>query len=98
LKLAQTLEKKADIIGEYKLHEGFLALLVFTIPTFSILIPGLVSEWIKVIPSYYLVDTVYQAANFDVSWGDMGPNLLILLAFAVVFFALGIVILRRKFQ
>jgi ABC-2 type transport system permease protein len=77
---------------------GFLALLVFTIPTFSILIPGLVSEWIKVIPSYYLVDTVYQAANFDVSWGDMGPNLLILLAFAVVFFALGIVILRRKFQ
>jgi ABC-type multidrug transport system permease subunit len=41
---------------------------------------------------------VYQAANFDVSWGDMGPNLLILLAFAVVFFALGIVILRRKFQ
>ncbi len=77
---------------------GILALVILVLPALGILIPGTVSEWVKIIPSYYLVDTVYQAANFIIGWKDVATNLLMLLAFSALFFALGIVVLRRKFR
>lgn len=76
---------------------GMLALLLLAIPSLNVLLPGLTSDWIKVIPSYYLVDTVYQVVNFGAGWGDMMLNLLILLTSALVFLGLGTVVLRRKF-
>ena len=59
--------------------------------------PGSITGWIKVIPSYYLVDTIHRVANFGSGWGDIWANLLILLAFTVVIMAAGILLLRRKF-
>jgi ABC-2 type transport system permease protein len=75
---------------------GVLAILVLAVPAFGILLPGLVSEWVKVIPSYYLVDTVHQVANLGAGWDAVWTNLLVLLAFGLGFFWLGIVVLRRK--
>ncbi|MCP4428864.1 MAG: ABC transporter permease [Chloroflexi bacterium] len=77
---------------------GILAILVLAIPSLNVLIPGLVTNWIKIIPSFYLVDTVHRVINFDASWGDVGGNLLALLAFGLAFMALGILALRRKFR
>lgn len=76
---------------------GVLALLLLAIPSLNALLPGLTSDWIKIIPSYYLVDTVYRVVNFGAGWGDVTLNLLILLASALVFLGLGVVVLRRKF-
>ncbi|MBU4225339.1 MAG: ABC transporter permease [Chloroflexi bacterium] len=77
---------------------GVLAMLLLAMPTFTILVPGLASNWIKLIPSYYLVDTVYRVINFDAAWGDVTQNLLMLLVYAAAFMALGVVVLKRKFQ
>lgn len=74
------------------------ALIILIVPTFSILFPGAVTGWVKVIPSYYLVDTVHRAANFGSGWGDLGLNLLILLGFCLVITWLGIAVLRRKLR
>lgn len=38
------------------------------------------SDWIKVIPSYYVVDTLHPTLNFGATWADLLPNLLVLLA------------------
>lgn len=77
---------------------GILALLLLALPTFTVLIPGLASDWIKLIPSYFLVDTVYQVLNFDATWADVVRNLLLLAAWAAALLALGVVVLRRKFR
>ncbi len=77
---------------------GMLAIIVLTIPAFAILFPGAISDWVKVIPSYYLADTLYQAVNFDVGWADLWPNLLILLGFDIAFIWGGIWALRRRLQ
>lgn len=76
---------------------GILAIITLSIPAFSILLPGTITDWVKVIPSYYLVDTVHRVANFGASWGDVGLNLLVLLAFALAFLGLGVMALRRKY-
>jgi len=78
--------------------KGMLALLILAIPAMNVLLPGLTSDWIKVIPSFYMVDAVHQVINFDASWGAVWTNLLILAAFAAVFLALGVFALRRKFR
>jgi ABC-2 type transport system permease protein len=77
---------------------GTLALIIFTIPAFSVLFPGVISDWIKVVPSYYLVGTLHQAADFDAGWGSVWPDLLILLGFDIALVWAGIRALRRRFQ
>jgi ABC-2 type transport system permease protein len=73
-------------------------ILLLALPAFGLLLPGITTDWVQIIPSYYLIDTVYQAATLDVGWADAGSNLLILAAFSLAFMGLGIMVLRRKFQ
>ncbi len=77
---------------------GVLILIPLSIPGIAALTPGLVSDWVKAIPSYYLVDTVNQASNFGAGWGDVWQNLLILLGYSAVIFAVGIIAFRRKLR
>lgn len=77
---------------------GAVALIIFAIPAFGIMFPGTISGWVKAIPSYYLADTVHQAANFGAGWGDVWPNLLILMGFNLAIVGGGIMALGRKFQ
>jgi ABC-type multidrug transport system permease subunit len=53
---------------------------------------------VKVIPSYYLVDTVHRVANYWSGWGDVWASLLILLGYTVAIVGVGILVLRRKLQ
>jgi ABC-2 type transport system permease protein len=77
---------------------GIVAVLVMSLPAFSVLVPGLTTGWVKVIPTYYLVDGVYRVINYGAGWADMSQNLLALLLLSVLFLALGIVVLKRRFQ
>lgn len=77
---------------------GVLSFIILLIPSFSVIAPGVITGWIKIFPSYYLVDTVHRAANFSSGWGDVGINLLILLGFSLAILWIGITVLRRKLQ
>jgi ABC-2 type transport system permease protein len=77
---------------------SILAILVMVIPTFSALFPGMANNWIKILPSYYLVDSVYRVLNFSAGWREVGVNLLVLSGLAMAFMALGVFSLRRKFR
>lgn len=77
---------------------GMMAMIILAIPAFNVLLPGLTTDWIKVIPSYYMVDTIHRVVNFGAGWGQTGNNLLALSAFSVAFTGLGVVSLRRKLQ
>jgi ABC-2 type transport system permease protein len=58
--------------------------------------PGTISDWVKVIPSYYLVDTLHRIINFEAAWGDVSFNLLILLVTGIALLMLGTVALGKK--
>ncbi len=75
---------------------GILVFIILVIPSFGIILPGTLTGWVKVIPSYYLFDTVHQASNFGVGWGSVWQNLLILLGFDLALLLIGITALRRK--
>ncbi|MFC2010608.1 ABC transporter permease [Chloroflexota bacterium] len=75
---------------------GMIAMIILAIPAFGVMFPGAVTSWIKIIPSYYLVDTVYQVSSFGAGWGDIWQNLLILAGFNIALVWIGILGIRRK--
>ena len=77
---------------------GLLVVIILAIPGFGTAIPGLISTWAKVIPSYYLTDTVSRVANYGAGWSDIGVNLAVLAIFSAIVIWAGIATLRRRYK
>jgi ABC-2 type transport system permease protein len=77
---------------------GITILLIYAIPSFGIMFPGIITDWAKAIPSYYLADALHQASNFNAGWSENWANILILIGFNIVIIWGGIMALRRRFQ
>jgi ABC-2 type transport system permease protein len=77
---------------------GVLALVILVMPAMGVLFPGVITGWVKAIPSYYIVNTVDRVANYGSGWADIWRNLVILLAFDAALLAAGMAALRRRFQ
>lgn len=77
---------------------SMLFMIAMLIPSFSVMFPGPTSGWIRVLPSFFLVEILHSAVNFNTGWSSNGSNLLILVAFNVVFVSAGILLLRRRVQ
>ncbi|NPV08341.1 MAG: ABC transporter permease [Anaerolineae bacterium] len=76
---------------------GILVVVLLAIPGISVLLPGLVSGWIRLLPSHYLVDAVRRVVNFGAGWGEVASSLVLLAASAAVFVGVGMASLRRRF-
>ena len=76
---------------------GVLVFVVLAIPGIGALIPGLLSGWAKVIPSYFLTDTLSRVGDYGAGWGDVAGNLAVLAGFTAVTVAIGVIALRRRF-
>ncbi len=77
---------------------GVLVLILLAIPGFGVAVPGLLSGWTRVLPSFYLTDTMSRVVNYGAGWGDVAGNLLILAGITAVLLALGLAALRRRYQ
>lgn len=80
------------------LFYGMAFMVPMMIPAFGTLFPGTPSLWIRALPSYPLVDGLVEITTYGAGWGDTLPQLITLLGWCAVLFALGWVILRRKVQ
>jgi ABC-2 type transport system permease protein len=77
---------------------GILAMIVLAIPTFGVVFPGTVTQWAKVIPSYYLAEVVQRVTNLGAGWAQVWPSLLMLLGVDALFFVAGAAALQRRFR
>lgn len=75
---------------------GILAVILLSLPALTVLLPGATTSWVRLIPSYYLIDTVNQVLHFGAVWADARASLLILLVSGLVLLWLGTAVLRRK--
>lgn len=75
---------------------SLIPFMVLLIPGLVVLHPGFNSPLIKAIPTYYLVEPLNGILNYQMHLSDYLPSLLYLALFAMGFFVLGFVILKRK--
>lgn len=78
---------------------GIIMFFGMSFPSFNILFPGaIITDWIKLIPSYYLVETIYRVINYGYGWKEVWLYLIYILAFSIGLLLLGTLSLRRRFQ
>jgi ABC-2 type transport system permease protein len=77
---------------------GMIIFIAFFIPAIGGMVPGLLSDWAKFIPSYHLIDFVSRLSNYGATFKDVTGNLFIMLGWSAVFGAAGTLALRRRYR
>ena len=77
---------------------GIPVIILLSFPAIGVAFPGILTRWAGIVPTYYLADTLHQAANFGVGWEQIWQNLVILLAISVLLLWASVLVLQRKFQ
>jgi ABC-2 type transport system permease protein len=77
---------------------GLLVLIILAIPGFGAAIPGLLSGWAKLIPSYYLTETINRVSNYGLGWQAVWLNLVVLAVITAFLVWGGMLALRRRYQ
>lgn len=80
------------------LFYGMAFMIPLMIPPIAVLFPGTAAVWVKILPSYGLVQAVVQSSAYDAGWLDVLPHLGTALGWCVIAFAAGLVILKRKVE
>ena len=68
------------------------------IPAIAVLFPGSAAVWVKLIPSYPVVDLLVGVTMYDVGWSESGEALLFSAAWVAVLYILGLIVLKRKVE
>ncbi len=66
------------------------------IPAFGVLFPGSPGLWVKLLPSFGLVDAIVSVTVDGAGWSGAAPNLAMLAAWCGLLFGAGMLILRKK--
>jgi len=77
---------------------GGLFFIILIIPSMNVMAPGSLTEWVKIIPSSFLVDSLHRVVNFGDGFKEIYKTLLALLGSTGIFFSISAVVLRRRFQ
>ncbi len=85
-----------DFMGQ--LMHAMLYTIPLMIPAFAVLFPGSAAIWVKLIPSYPVVDLLVGVTIYNVGWSESGPALLYSAAWVAVFYILGLFVLKRKVE
>jgi ABC-2 type transport system permease protein len=75
---------------------SMLFMIPLMIPAFAALFPGSVPVWVKILPTYGLVEAMILVTTDGPGWGQILPVLLLLAAWGLAVFATGAVVLRRR--
>jgi ABC-2 type transport system permease protein len=85
-----------DFIGT--LFYGMLFMIPLLIPAFAAIFPGSASAWVRVLPSYPLVQGLVNVVTYGDGWSETVPSLGTLAAWCAGLFAVGWVVLKRKVE
>ncbi len=78
------------------MFNGILILIPVAIPAFAVLFPGSAASWVKVLPSYGLVQVIVRTSFEGAGWSDSAVPLLTLAAWCAAFLLVGTLVLRRR--
>jgi ABC-2 type transport system permease protein len=75
-----------------------LFLLLLILPGMSMVFPVMAAPWIRLIPSYFLVDSLHRVFNYGAGWREISTGLHVLLASGMLLLAVGSGLLYRRFK
>ncbi len=85
-----------DFMGQ--LFYAMLFTIPLMIPAFAVLFPGTAAGWIRVIPTYPIINVLEGAINYGASWADSWQSLVYATLWLIVLFGVGVFALKRKVE
>jgi ABC-2 type transport system permease protein len=76
---------------------GMIVMVIFVIPAIGAMIPGLLADWAKVLPSFHLTDAISQLVNYGASFSNISLNILVMLVWSAIFTIIGVLALKRQY-
>ena len=77
---------------------SLLFIIPLMIPAFAALFPGTASTWIRVLPTYGLVQAIMRSTTYMEGWVEVLPYIGMVLVWNVVIFGAGLMILKRRVE
>ena len=85
-----------DFMGT--LFVGMVFLIPMMVPAIASIFPGTASAWVRVIPSYGVVQGIIGVTAYEKGWAGLTPDLGLIIAWVIVIFSAGLYILKRKVE
>ncbi|MDO8848795.1 MAG: ABC transporter permease [Coriobacteriia bacterium] len=85
-----------DFMGQ--LFYAMLFTIPLLIPTLSIMFPGSVAPWVRIIPTYPIIDVLVRSTVYGATWSDSWGSLAYAAAWLVVLYGAGLIALKRKVE
>lgn len=85
-----------DFIGTLFYSMMFVVPLI--IPAFSVLFPGSAAPWVRLMPTFPVIDSLVGATVYGETFADLGASLAYAAAWLVVLFGAGLLTLKRKVE
>jgi len=74
-----------------------LAVLIpLAIPAFAVIVPGAAARWVRILPSYSLIQTIVDTNYYGAGWADSLRHLLTLAGWCAVITLVGVLTLRGR--
>jgi ABC-2 type transport system permease protein len=77
---------------------GMIFMVLLAIPAFGPLFPGMTSPWVKVLPSYGIVEGMLGTVNYGKGWAESMPYLAMILVWDIIIVGSGWMVLKKKVQ
>jgi ABC-2 type transport system permease protein len=77
---------------------GMVFMILLVIPALTVLFPGLASIWIKVLPSYGIVQGMLGTTVYGDGWQEFFPNLALIAVWEIIIVGSGFLVLKKKVE
>jgi ABC-2 type transport system permease protein len=77
---------------------GMIFMVLLAIPAFGPLFPGMASPWVKVLPSYGIVEGMLGTAVYGRGWVESAPYLALIIVWDIVIVGSGLRVLKKKVE
>jgi hypothetical protein len=85
-----------DFMGQ--LFYNMVFIVPMLIPAFSVLFPGTAATWVKLIPSYPIMEVLVGASSYGWTWSDSAGLMAYATVWLVVLYVVGLFTLKRKVE
>ena len=77
---------------------GMVCMVLLAIPAFAALFPGTASPWIKILPSYGIVEGLVGTTVYGKGWSDSVPFLVLIIVWVIIILGSGLLVLKNKVE
>lgn len=85
-----------DFMGQ--LFYAMLFTIPLLIPALSVLFPGSVAPWVRLIPTYPVIDVLVRSTVYGGTWSDSWTSLAYAVLWLVIIYGAGLFALKRKVE